>query len=176
MGDFFGGGGEAAPPGHFETPPVPYTPNDENLTSFANGLLQPSLFWGWRPYRTIDYGHGDYNPQTMSMHIPTFNPQAQQNNPWVQPPGMMQFPLGAYSYMPPGANSMFNPAGNYGMTNGFQGVPPFNPALAAQGAQPDFNGPFGPGGQQPQQPQQGGQQPGGQQPSKPDKKAESKSS
>lgn len=149
MGDFFGGGGGEAPPGYYQTPPNPggNIPTGDTITGIMAGLLEGLVGPSQTGYRTAQYGANDWDPQTMAMHIPQFSPQA--GNGWI-PQSPMQFPLGAYSYVPPGAHSMFNPQGNYGASNQMQGIPPFNP-MAQNMTVPDYMGPYGPGGQQPPQ-------------------------
>lgn len=177
MSDMFGGGGGEATGQWQHFNPGAALPFGDSFASYGGSLLGASAPGLYAPYTTAQLGYGEYNPTTMGMQIPTFNPQQMQpaQNPWMQQP--QQMPLGAYSYIPPGANSQFNPMGNYagGPMGGFapmlgqmmQQMPQFQQQAQQmmggqpqqQQAMPSFMGPYGPGGQQQNQQQQnqGGQ-------------------
>lgn len=113
MGNIFGGG--EAPQGEFTQPPGLNIPNEQLLTglgAWRGSYAAPGLM---APYTTAQLGFAEQMTPQMQMYMPQFNAAQAMNpatNPWIS--GIPQnTALGAYQYVPPGANSMYNPQGNF---------------------------------------------------------------
>lgn len=146
MGNLFGGGGGEQ--GGFLENPGFNIPGEELLLGHSTQRSQSALPFTTQGQRTIDYGFGEYDPQTMGMQLPQFQPTPPQQNPWMQ---QKQFPMGGFAYQPPVNNVGFNPMMAASPFHQLLGQNPVQQQAPPQGGQP----------QQPQAPQpSGGQQQG----------------
>lgn len=79
MGSIFGGGGDAAPPPTYQTPPQAGTPVDPQILAAATWRGQAGMPYLSSPWRTMDFLHGLGGQGIGAMQTPQFNPGSGQS-------------------------------------------------------------------------------------------------